>query len=172
MDVRLLELEDVDALHAYHVRNAEHLRPWNPTPPPDALERSRYAALLTGHLVLRASGMEYRFGAFREGRLMGQISLVNVERGGFQNGRIGYSTDAEAQGRGVASVMIASVCRYAFETLGLHRLEANVMPRNAASRRALEKNGFVKVGFSPCMIQIAGVWEDHDMFMRLAEGTS
>ena len=36
---------------------------------------------------------------------------------------------------------------YAFDDLGLHRLEADIDPRNEASARTLERLGFVKEGF-------------------------
>ena len=38
--------------------------------------------------------------------------------------------------------------KYAFEELGLHRIEANVMPKNKASLRVLEKNQFINEGIS------------------------
>ena len=37
------------------------------------------------------------------------------------------------------SMAVEMLVRYAFEELKLHRIEANVMPRNAASLRVLEK---------------------------------
>ena len=53
--------------------------------------------------------------------------------------------------------------------LGLHRLEANVMPRNTPSIALLLRCGFQKIGMSPRMLKINGVWEDHDMFMILED---
>jgi len=102
--------------------------------------------------------------------MVANINLAAVEYAAFMNGRLGYSVDGEYTGRGIATDNIQSVCRFAFKRLRLHRLEANVMPRNAASKRVLEKCGFAKIGFSPKMIQINGVWEDHEMYARLEEG--
>ena len=46
------------------------------------------------------------------------------------------------------TMAVDMVTAYAFSVLGLHRLEANVMPRNKASLRVLEKNGFLNEGLS------------------------
>ena len=63
--------------------------------------------------------------------------------------------------KGYATQAVAAVVRYAFETLRLHRIEANIMPRNKASRRVAEKCGFREEGASPRYLKINGVWEDH-----------
>ncbi|MBN9336185.1 GNAT family N-acetyltransferase, partial [Devosia sp.] len=51
--------------------------------------------------------------------------------------------------------------RFIFETLDLHRVHAAFLPHNMASRRVLEKNGFVEEGFAERYLQIDGRWEDH-----------
>lgn len=51
--------------------------------------------------------------------------------------------------------------RYCFEQLGLHRIMASHLPRNARSERLLESLGFEKEGYARAYLKIAGVWEDH-----------
>ena len=43
------------------------------------------------------------------------------------------------------------------------------MPRNKASIRVLEKNGFRHEGFSSRYLNINGVWEDHELFAVTVE---
>ena len=62
---------------------------------------------------------------------------------------------------------VEMLVRYAFEELQLHRIEANVMPRNAASLRVLEKNDFVNEGLSKYYLRINGTWEDHIHMVKL-----
>ena len=62
---------------------------------------------------------------------------------------------------------VGMVVRYAFAEAGLHRVEANVMPRNRPSLRVLEKNGFINEGLSRCYLNINGVWEDHIHMVRI-----
>ena len=57
--------------------------------------------------------------------------------------------------------------KYAFEELHLHRIEGNVMPRNLASIRVLEKNHFVNEGISKHYLKINGIWEDHVHMVRI-----
>ena len=51
-------------------------------------------------------------------------------------------------GKGLISEAIGTALEFGFGTLGLHRVEAITRPQNAASIRALEKNGFVREGNS------------------------
>jgi ribosomal-protein-alanine N-acetyltransferase len=54
------------------------------------------------------------------------------------------------------------VKRYAFAELGLHRLEANIQPDNAASIGLVKRCGFSYEGTSPAFLFIAGQWRDHE----------
>ena len=50
---------------------------------------------------------------------------------------------------------------HTFEMLRLHRLEAAIVPRNAASRRVADKLGLRDEGTAHRFLQIQGVYEDH-----------
>jgi ribosomal-protein-alanine N-acetyltransferase len=54
------------------------------------------------------------------------------------------------------------VVSYAFGELGLHRLEANVQPENAASIRLVQRSGFRNEGYSPHYLFIDGDWRGHE----------
>jgi [ribosomal protein S5]-alanine N-acetyltransferase len=56
--------------------------------------------------------------------------------------------------------------------LQLHHVQAAVIPRNRASVRVLEKAGFRREGHALRYLQIAGEWEDHDLFALLADEAS
>jgi len=59
--------------------------------------------------------------------------------------------------------------RFAFESLGLHRVEISIIPRNAASRRVVEKLGLRVEGLAERYLEIDGVWEDHIRFAVTTE---
>ena len=58
---------------------------------------------------------------------------------------------------------------YAFKTLKLHRVEANVQPRNTASIKVLQKTNFTKEGFSTKYLKIGGRWRDHERWAIIVE---
>ena len=104
----------------------------------------------------------YGFGIFlRDGTLVGEVSLGSVLRGPFQSCFIGYWIDEAHAGCGYMPEAVALVIRYGFEELGLHRMEAAIVPRNAKSRRVADKLGLRDEGTATRFLQIQGVWEDH-----------
>ena len=167
--LRLIQPGDAAAILDYYSRNRVHLTPWQPRLPEEFYTMDYHERRLEHYLQCAEMGEDYRFAVFDGRKMIANINLSAIEHAAFQNGRLGYSVDGEYTGRGVATDNIQSVCRFGFRHLKLHRLEANVMPRNAASKRVLEKCGFMKVGLSPKMIQINGVWEDHEMYAKLVD---
>ncbi len=53
--------------------------------------------------------------------------------------------------------------------LGLHRLEANIMPENRASLEVVRSLGFRLEGLSRRYLKIAGTWRDHERWALTAE---
>lgn len=100
---------------------------------------------------------------------MGRVALDNVVLGAWHNATIGYFIDEQHNGRGLATSAVRLVCKFGFEDAGLHRIQAGVMPRNAASARVLEKVGFRREGLAKRYLFIAGAWEDHDIYALTTE---
>jgi len=163
--VRDLRPADAREMLDLRVRNRAFFTPFEPQLP-------------AGHFTLRAQRLaieqgnrgwdddrEYTFGiAVPDGPLVGRVRLSVVVRGPWQNANLGYYVDRATNGRGIATEAVALVVGLAFGSLGLHRVQAAVMPRNAASTRVLAKNGFREVGLTPRYLRINGRWEDHVLF--------
>lgn len=62
------------------------------------------------------------------------------------NAEIGYYVDPEHWGNGYATEAVELLVQYAFEERRLHTLHADIVARNEASARVLEKVGFETEG--------------------------
>lgn len=93
--------------------------------------------------------------------VIGEVILSEVVRGNLQSGWIGYFLDQDYNGQGYMSEAVQAVVKYAFGTLGLHRIEAGVMPHNMGSIKVLLKSGFTQEGTARKNVKIDGVWQDH-----------
>jgi ribosomal-protein-alanine N-acetyltransferase len=166
--VRPLRLRDAGSWSEMRVRNEAWLAPWEGRQPGQAFapwdERhspGSFAAMLR---VLRHEAKAGRclpFAITYDGELAGQVTVSNVVRGAFQSASVGYWVDAQLAGRGVVPTALALVVDHCFTDVGLHRIEANVRPENAPSRRVLEKLGFRHEGLHPRFLYIDGEWRDH-----------
>jgi [ribosomal protein S5]-alanine N-acetyltransferase len=69
-----------------------------------------------------------------EERIVGSIAISNIIRGPFQSCYLGYRMDGKLLNRGLMTEGLKAIIVYAFDEMNLHRIEANIMPRNAASK--------------------------------------
>ncbi len=82
---------------------------------------------------------------------------------------MGYWIDQDCAGHGYVPEALVVLARFAFEDLGLHRLQVAIVPRNQPSRRVVEKLGLRCEGTAERYLEINGVWEDHLRYAITAE---
>ena len=124
-------------------------------------------ALAAGKREIDAAGRVV--GIFTDGVLCGEINISSIQRGPFQSAYMGYWIDESQAGRGLMPEALVVVARFAFEELHLHRIQVSIIPRNAASRRVVDKLGLRCEGIADRYLEIAGVWEDHARYAMTAE---
>ncbi len=172
--LRPLVGSDFEAWREVRIRARDWLVKWEPRPlpgQPDPTEDRRiFAARCGARERERQLGTGYGFGIFVEGRrFAGEINLSSVQRGPFQNAYVGYWIDEAAAGHGYTPEAVVAVCRFAFEDLALHRLQASIIPRNTASHRVAAKVGLRNEGTARRYLEIDGIWEDHVRYAITAE---
>ncbi len=170
LTLRPLRLRDRNRWYEVRRRNREWLSPWEATLPhvPQEAQDKRLPTFVE---MVRAHNREGRDGRalsliiwFR-GELAGQISMGGIIYGAMRGAHIGYWVDQKFANLGVVTAAVEALSEYAFTELQLHRLEINLRPENAASRRVAEKAGYVLEGERPRYLHIDGDWRDHICFV-------
>ncbi len=154
-------------------RNRGWLTQWEPSRSPgqpDPIEDSgAFAARCNARDRDRQLGTGHGFGVFVDGNFAGEINLNSIQRGPFQNAYVGYWIDEAQAGNAYTSEALVVVCRFAFEHLKLHRVQAAIIPRNHNSHRVVEKIGMRAEGTALRYLEINGVWEDHVRYAFTSE---
>jgi ribosomal-protein-alanine N-acetyltransferase len=102
-------------------------------------------------------------------KTIGTVSLSNIVRGPFQSCHLGYKLDKDEINKGFMTEAVEKVINITFKDLKLHRIEANIMPKNKASLRVVEKLNFYNEGIAYKYLKINGKWEDHIHMVLLNE---
>ncbi len=149
--------------------NRTFLTPWEPLWNEKHLTRASYRARLSCFKKMTSNGEAFPFHIFRsEGnRLIGACSLTHIDRIA-QSVKLGYWIGEDYNRQGFARASVGAACRFSFEILGLHRVEAAVKPDNEASIRVLDALGFSHEGCARGYLKINGVWADHDIYAKLS----
>ena len=103
------------------------------------------------------------------GGIAGVVNLNQIVGGAFQSAYLGYYGMARFARQGLMTEALRLAIAHAFGPLGLHRLEANIQPDNAASRTLVQRLGFRLEGVSPRYLRIGGLWRDHERWAVLAD---
>jgi len=80
---------------------------------------------------------------------------------------VGYEIHPDFGGKGYATEALATAVGYAFDSLDLQRIEAEVMPGNLASEKVLAKNGFKREGLLKRSMYWNGKYFDINLFALL-----
>ena len=171
--LRPLAPPDWEAWREVRLRAREWLTKWEPRPAagyPDPVEdRRAFLARCGARDRERELGSGFGFGIFVGSQFAGEINLNSIQRGPFQNAYVGYWIDEAQAGNGYVPEAVVLVLRFAFEDLGLHRVQIAIIPRNSASRRVVSKLELREEGVAERYLEINGVWEDHVRYAMTSE---
>jgi [ribosomal protein S5]-alanine N-acetyltransferase len=150
----------------YYLRNQTFFKQWEPLRDDNFYTLKYHQKALKSGLNKTKKGSQFRFFIFAKdnsdlNEIIGILSFSSIVKGPFLSCFVGYSMENTRQNNGYMTEALKAGIRFIFETVGLHRIEANIMPRNAASIRVVTKLGFRNEGLSPKYLKINGLWEDH-----------
>jgi ribosomal-protein-alanine N-acetyltransferase len=147
----------------------EFLVPWEPSWTGDSLSRAAFRRRLRSYQSEWQRGTGYSFLICRneDDAVLGGVTLSNVRRGVAQNANLGYWIGERHARQGYMTEALVGVLDFAFDHLGLHRVEAACLPSNEASKGLLAKVGFAEEGYSRDYLRINGTWQDHLLFAIL-----
>ena len=170
--LRPLATRDAAAWRSVRVRNADWLRPWEPTNPETPLYQSSLGPYVS---MVRTMRHEARRGVTLPwvvtfgGKFVGQLTVGNIIWGSARTASVGYWIDREHAGLRVIPTALAMALDHCFFVVGLHRIEATIRPENHASRRVVEKLGFHDEGIRRRCLHVDGAWRDHICYALTAE---
>ena len=167
--LRPLTRSDRRAWEAVRRVNAEHVGQWEPTMPDGEQLRMTFRQYVRSLNREGRAGRMYPFAIEVDGHLAGQMHLFGIVDGSLLSGAAGYWVARRFGGAGVATRALAMVCDFAFGPAGLHRVEVNIRPENAASLRVVEHLRFRDEGVREHCLHINGGWRDHRTFALTRE---
>ena len=103
-----------------------------------------------------------------EGRLVGACGFRNWDRAAARI-EIGYAIQRRHWGKGIATEAVRAVLGFAFEQMGLNRVEAHCIVDHVASRRVLEKAGMRREGILRQHESFKGAFQDLALYSILRQ---
>jgi len=157
LSLRWIRVEDVDDFYDVY-SNPEVMRYWSTLPLPDKDAASKLINDIQEG-VKRDEMMKWGIALRSSDKLIGSVTLFHIDLP-HRRAEIGYAQGRAYWGQGYMQEALKAVLNHAFEILNLHRIEADVDPRNAASVRTLERLGFQREGYLRERWQVNGEIQD------------
>ena len=169
--IALRPLAHADATEVLDVRrvNAAWLAPWDATAPAGHASPRTFAELVDLYEADGRAGRALAFVVTRDEVIVGQLTVSSIVLGSFRSCSAGYWIARSSAGLGIMPTALAMAADHCFDTLGLHRIEVNIRPENAASLAVVRKLRFRDEGMRLRMLHIDGDWRDHRSFALTSE---
>jgi RimJ/RimL family protein N-acetyltransferase len=141
----LRPLREADATDLLRIYGDPQVTRYLSKPPWTTLEEALASIAQDGVALPRGEYLRLGIELPDEARVIGTCALFHLEWPS-RRAELGYCLATDAWGKGYVGEALGALVDYAFEELHLNRLEADVDPRNAASKRVLERLGFRREG--------------------------
>jgi RimJ/RimL family protein N-acetyltransferase len=159
----LRPLIETDAETLYTIfSDAAVMRYWN-TAPWEHVGEARDA--IANDFEARRTGSYLQLGIEKnaDAQLIGTCTLFNFNHQ-CRRAELGYALARSVWGRGFMHEALSALLDYAFAELNLHRIEAEIDPRNFASAKTLDRLGFLKEGHLRDRWMVSGEGSDSHLY--------
>ncbi|MHB1394396.1 MAG: GNAT family N-acetyltransferase [Clostridia bacterium] len=158
----------------YYMRNRDFLEEWELKRSNEFYTLEAQTAQLRNDLKEFEEKRALRLWIFKKGdeessKAIGTIAFNNIVWGAFLSCFLGYKLDKDEINKGYVTEALKKGIEIAFGEYKLHRIEANIMPKNARSLRVVEKLGFYNEGLAHKYLRLNGKWENHIHMVLLNE---
>lgn len=164
--IRRYEPNDVDAVYEAVMESKAELLLWMPWCH-HAYSRHDAAAWVESRPNAWETNQEWSFVVVNaEGKLLGACGIHRIDRlNGV--GELGYWVRTSETSHGVATLAATLLSQWAFQEMGLHRIEIVASVENAASLRVAEKVGAIREGVLRERILLHGRRHDGELWALL-----
>lgn len=170
--LKVLDKSQADQVLDYYIRNRDFLEEWEAEKGEEFYSVACQEQLLEKDFTDIGNRSSLRLWIYKKDdskRIIGTLAFTNIVRGVFLSCFLGYKLDQGEINQGFMTEAVRKGIQIMFEEYGLHRIEANIMPKNARSLKVAEKLGFYNEGFARNYLKINGQWEDHIHMVLLNE---
>jgi [ribosomal protein S5]-alanine N-acetyltransferase len=168
----ILDKSKADKVVDFFVRNKDFLEEWETVKNDDFYTIKYHERLLEAEYLEMGREMMLKFWIFKkedDSKTIGSIAFNNMVKGAFLSCFLGYRLDKDEINKGYMTEALQKGIEVVFNQVKLHRIEANIMPKNSRSLRVVEKLGFYNEGIARNYLKINGNWEDHIHMVLLNE---
>jgi RimJ/RimL family protein N-acetyltransferase len=157
---------DTDIEHVFAYQSLEVVCRYLPYEPRTHADVTVKVTQFSAARVLTADDDYWQLAIDLDGRVIGDVyfTIKSVEH---QTAEIGWSLHPDFHGQGYMSEAASAVLRIAFEEIGLHRVIANLDPRNDASAALCRRLGMREEAHFVEDMWFKGEWADTSIFGML-----
>lgn len=170
--LKVIDKSYAELVMDYYLNNKCFLEQWEPVKKKEFYTKQYQEEQLDKELSSIENNNALRLWIFKkedENRIIGTVGFSNIVRGAFLSCTLGYKLDKDEINKGYITEAIQKGIEVMFNEFGLHRIEANIMPKNNRSIRVVEKLGFYNEGLAYKYLKINDKWEDHIHMVLLNE---
>jgi len=139
--LRRLTPEDIQEVYA--LRSDPKIMEFIPRPLVTNLNEAMAHITMINDKIDTGEGINWAITLKPNNKLLGIIGHYRIKWEHYRS-EIGYMLLPDAYGKGIATEAVQMICDYGFNHMKMHSLEGIIDPKNLASAKVLEKNGFIK----------------------------